>query len=77
MTSLILLNKKFGIPGTPRKLTSLHLSYPVALNDLCDLKNKVKVTQFKLGLCHALVLPCTKFGEHTSNISSDIKRKPF
>ena len=35
-------------------LSGNHLSYPVALNDLSDLDNKVKVTQFKLGLCHAL-----------------------
>ena len=47
-----------------------------SLNDLCDLGNKVKVTQFKLGLHLALVLLCTKFGEDTSNISSDIERKP-
>ena len=35
------------------------------LNDLCDLKNKVKVTRFKLGLRFALVLLGTKFGEDT------------
>ena len=27
------------------------------------LKNDVMVTRFELGLCHALVLLCTKFGE--------------
>ena len=56
-------------------LSGNHLSYVVALNDLCDLENEVKVTQFELGLCLALVLLCTKFGEDTSNISSDIERK--
>ena len=53
-----------------------HLSYAVAFNDLCDLGNKVKVTRFKLGLCHALLLLCTRIGEETSHISSDIERKP-
>ena len=41
----------------------------------CDLKNEVKITQFELGLCLALMHLCTKFGEDTSNISSDIERK--
>ena len=54
-----------------------HLSYVVASNDLCDLENKVKVTWFKHGLHLALVLPCVKFGEDMSNISSDIEQKPF
>ena len=53
-----------------------HLSYTVALNDLYDLENEVKVTQFKLGICLALVLLCTIFGEDTSNSSSDIEQKP-
>ena len=48
-----------------------HLSHPVALNDLCDLQNKVKVTLFKLGLHLAPVLMRAKFGEKTSKISSD------
>ena len=51
------------------------ISYVVDLNDLCDLENDVKVTQFERGLCLALVLLCTTFGEHTSNISLDIERK--
>ena len=41
-------------------------------NDLCDLENKVKVTQFELGLRPAVVFLCTKFGEDTWNISADI-----
>ena len=45
-----------------------HLSYAVALNDLCDLQTTVKVTQFECDLYHSLVLLCTKFGEDTSNI---------
>ena len=48
----------------------------VALNDLCDLENEVKVTRFELGLLLALVHQCTKFSEDTSNISLDIERKP-
>ena len=47
--------------------------YVVALIDLCDLENAVKVTWFKLHLCFALMHQCTKFGEKTSNISSDTK----
>ena len=35
-------------------------------NDLRDLENSVKVTQFKLGLHIALALLCTKFDEDTS-----------
>ena len=58
-------------------LSGNHFSNAVALNDLCDLEIEVKVTQFKLGLHLALVLLCTKFGEDTSYISSDIERKPF
>ena len=50
-------------------LSGNYLSYVVALNDLRDLENEVKVTQFKLCLRLALVLLCTKFGEDTSNIS--------
>ena len=57
-------------------LSGNHLSYVVTLNDLCDLENEVKVTQFKLGLSIALVLMCTIFGEDTSNISKDIEWKP-
>ena len=45
-----------------------HLLYVVASNDLWDLKNEVKVTQFELHLRLDLVLLCTKFGEDTSNI---------
>ena len=58
-------------------LSSNHLSYVVALNDLCDHENKVKVTQFKPCLCLALVLLCTTFSEKMSIIASDIERKPF
>ena len=57
-------------------LSGNHLSHVVDLNDLCDLEKEVKVTQFKLGLCLALVLLCIKFGENTSNISSEIEWKP-
>ena len=46
-------------------LSRNHLPYAVALNYLCDLENKVKVTRFELGLHLALVLLCTKFGEDT------------
>ena len=46
-----------------------HLPYVVALNDVCDLENKVNVTRFEPGLRFDLVLICTKFGEDTSNIS--------
>ena len=58
-------------------LSRNHFSYPIALIDHCDLEKKVKITRFKPGLCHALVLLCTKFGKHTSNIYSNIKRKLF
>ena len=51
------------------------LAYVVDLNDLCDTENEIKVTQFKLGLCLALILLCTIFGEDKSNISSDIEWK--
>ena len=54
-----------------------HLTYSVTLNYLCDLENKVKGTQFKLDLRHALVLLCTKFGDGTSNIFSDIQQTIF
>ena len=59
---------------SPMIFSEMYLSYPVALNDLCDgdLENKVKVTQFETGLCLVLVLLCTKFGEDTCNISPDI-----
>ena len=50
-------------------LSGNHLSYVVALNDLCDLENEVKVTQFELGLRLVLVLQCTKLGENKSNVS--------
>ena len=56
-------------------LSGNHLSYVVNLN-LCDVESKVKVTQFKPGLCLALVLLCTILGDDTSNISSDIEQKP-
>ena len=51
-------------------------SYGISLNDICDLENKINVTQFELGLRLAPVLLCTKFGEVTSNISPDISWKP-
>ena len=46
-------------------LSGNHLSYVVALNDLCDLENEVKVTRFELGLHLVLVLQCTNFDEAT------------
>ena len=49
----------------PGAYMAYFLGYAVILNDCCDLENKLKVKWFKLGLCHALVLPCTKFCEHT------------
>ena len=55
-------------------LQILSVAYVVALNDLCDLGNDIKVIKFKLGLLLELVLPCTKFGEDTSNVSSDIEQ---
>ena len=48
----------------------------MTLNDLCNLENEVKVTQFEFGLQLALVLLWTKFGEDMSNISWDIEQKP-
>ena len=51
--------------------------YAVALNDLYDFENEIKVTWFEHGLRPALVLLCTKFGEDMSYISSDIEQKPF
>ena len=56
-------------------LSGNHVRYAIALNDLGDLENKVKFTQFELGFCLAQVLLCTKFGEDLSNISSDIEWK--
>ena len=56
-------------------LSGNHLAYVVALNDLCDPENEVKVTQSELGHCLELVLLCTILGEDTSNISSDIEWK--
>ena len=47
------------------------------LNDLPDLDNNVKVTRLELGLCVAWEPLCTKIGESSSNISSDIEQKPF
>ena len=50
------------------------------LNDFkwpSDLENEVKVTRFHLVLRLALVPLGAKFSEIASNISSDIKRKPF
>ena len=49
----------------------------MTLNDLCDLENEVKVVRFHLILHLALVPLGAKFSEFASNISSDIKRKPF
>ena len=43
-----------------------HLTYVVALNNLCDLENKVEVTRFEPDLHLAMVLLCTKFGQDTS-----------
>ena len=57
-------------------LSGNHLCYAEGLYDLSDLENKVKVTRFELGLCPALVLLCTKFGEDTSSLSSDTQWKP-
>ena len=47
-----------------------YLFHAVALNDLCDLENKVEVTRLELGLHLALELLCTKFGEDTFVIFS-------
>ena len=61
--NLVLLGTKFGKDTSnisSEILSGNQLSYSVALNDLCDLENKVKCTQFVLGLCHALVLLCIK-----------------
>ena len=49
----------------------------MTLNDIRDLENEVKVTRFYTGLRFALVPLCTKFSETSSNISLDIKQKPF
>ena len=57
-------------------LSRNHHSYVVALNDLCDLENEVKVTRLEGCLRLALVLLYTKFGEDTTNVSSNIERKP-
>ena len=57
-------------------LSGNHLSYVVDLHEICDLENEVKVTQFELGFCLALVLQCTILGEDMSDISSDIEQKP-
>ena len=48
----------------------------VALNNLRDLENEVKFTQFELCLHLAFMLLHTNFGEDTSNISSDNEREP-
>ena len=45
------------------------------LNDLRDLENKVQDMRFERGLCLALVLLCTEFGEDMLNISSHIEWK--
>ena len=50
-------------------LSGNHLLYVVAVNDLCDLENEVRVTRFEIGLRLVLVLQCPQFGEDTSNIS--------
>ena len=50
------------------------------LNDYrwsCGLENEVKVTRFKLNLHFAWMPLFTTFDEASSNISSDIERKPF
>ena len=49
----------------------------VALNNLCDLENGVKVTRFEFRLLLALVFQYIKFGEDKSNISLDIARQPY
>ena len=74
----MLLGTKFGEDTSNSSLDIewKPASHVTALNDLCDLENKVNVTPFELGLCLALVLPCTEFGEDTSNISSDNELKP-
>ena len=50
--------------------------YHIWWGDLCDLENKIKVTQLKAELWHALVFLFPKYGEEMSNISSDIAQKP-
>ena len=47
----------------PQLLSGNHLAYVAILNDLCDLKNKVKVTRFELGFCLAMGPLCAKFSE--------------
>ena len=47
------------------------------LNDPHNLENNVKDTRYELGLCLALVVLCTEFGEILSNIYSDFERKSF
>ena len=47
------------------------------INDFRDLGNEAKVTWLELGLRLNLMNPCTKFGETSSIIYSDIERKPF
>ena len=67
-TNLVRIDQTF-LQILSRSHLAYHLSYVVALNDLHDLKNEVKVTRFELGLHLVLVLQCTNFGEDTSNIS--------
>ena len=64
----------FCVPNLVRRdqiflqiLSRNHRAYVVDLNDVCNPDNEVKVTQFKLGLCLALVLLCNIFGEDMSN----------
>ena len=41
--------------------------FQMALNDLRNFENTVKVTRFELGLCLAMGVICTEFGESSSN----------
>ena len=72
--ALVLMCSKFGEDTSKifQIMSENNFPYAFTLNDLCDLENKVKVTQFELGLLLALVLLCFKFGEDTSTISPDI-----
>ena len=58
---LVLQCTKFGEDMSNIEILSRnHLSSVVCLEDLCDLENEVKVTQFRLVLRLTLVLLCTK-----------------
>ena len=67
LPSMMLLCAKFGEDNQIflQIFSRNHLSRAVALNDLRDLENNVRVTRFKFCLCLALALLCTKFGEDT------------